>query len=160
MKFRGYQSGAPNGCVSQNICSSGKFLLVWRFNLSLEGKFCWEIDNSGCLSRFFCAICEKLHPPTEGVNFKMASKSFILFVVGVVSLGLFLTISGRVPLNSNNAFYATFNHSDNLLKTLNDSREAYVSSLQDTTKIRTLHHQGNLILVFNANINKKNANIR
>ena len=65
----------------------------------------------------------------------MASKTFILFVVGVVSLGLFLTISGRVPLNSNNAFYAAFNHSDYLLKTLNDSRKAYVSSLQDTTKV-------------------------
>ena len=90
----------------------------------------------------------------------MASKSFILFVVGVVGSGLFLTISGRVTLNSNNAFYAAFNHSDDLLKTLNDSREAYASSLQDMTKIRTLHHQGNLILVFNANINKRNANIR
>ena len=90
----------------------------------------------------------------------MASKTFIFFVVGVVSLGLFLTISGRVPLNSNNAFYAAFNHSDYLLKTLNDSRKAYVSSLQDTTKVWTLHLQEKLILVFNANINKKNANIR
>ena len=35
-------SGAPNGSVSQIICSSGKFLLAGRFgknDMSLEGKY-------------------------------------------------------------------------------------------------------------------------
>ena len=39
-------SGAPNGSVPQNICSSGQFLLAGRFgksNMSLEVKCCWEI---------------------------------------------------------------------------------------------------------------------
>ena len=37
-------SGAPNGSVPQNICSSGQFLLAGRFgksNMSLEIKCCW-----------------------------------------------------------------------------------------------------------------------
>ena len=42
--------GAPNGSVSQIICSSGKFLLAGRFgknDMSLEGK-CWgEKDKPG-----------------------------------------------------------------------------------------------------------------
>ena len=50
-------SGAPNGPVPLNICSSGNFLLAGIFgknNMSLEGKWkCyWEIDNSGCLRGF------------------------------------------------------------------------------------------------------------
>ena len=37
-------SGAPNGSVPQNICSSGKFLLAGRFgksNMSLEIGKLW-----------------------------------------------------------------------------------------------------------------------
>ena len=48
-------TGAANGSVTQNICSSGNFLLAGRFgkiNISLEGKSCWEKDNSGCLLGF------------------------------------------------------------------------------------------------------------
>ena len=43
------------GFVRQNICYSGTFLLAGRFeknSMSLEGKSCWEIDNSGCLRGF------------------------------------------------------------------------------------------------------------
>ena len=41
--------GAPNGSVPQNISSSGKCLLAGssKIIVSLEGKSCWEIDNSG-----------------------------------------------------------------------------------------------------------------
>ena len=48
-------TGAPNGSVPQNVCSSGKFLLGGRFGqniMSLEGKWCWKIGNSGCLRWF------------------------------------------------------------------------------------------------------------
>ena len=47
--------GAPNGSLPQNICSLGKSLLAGRFrknNMSLEGKCCWDIDNSGCIRGF------------------------------------------------------------------------------------------------------------
>ena len=46
--------GAPNGSVPQNSCSSGKCLLAGSSKIigSLEGKSCWEINNSGCLSGF------------------------------------------------------------------------------------------------------------
>ena len=48
-------TGAPNGSVSQNICSSGKFLLAGRCernSMSFEGKCGWEKDNRGCLRGF------------------------------------------------------------------------------------------------------------
>ena len=39
----GADTGAPNGSVPQNICSSGKFLLAGRFgkNMSLEIGKLW-----------------------------------------------------------------------------------------------------------------------
>ena len=43
-------SGAPNGSVSQIICSSGKFLLAGRFgknDVSLEGKYWGEKGKPG-----------------------------------------------------------------------------------------------------------------
>ena len=50
-----FKSGAPNGSVPQNICSSGQVLLarkVRKINMSLEGKCCWAIHNSGCQRGF------------------------------------------------------------------------------------------------------------
>ena len=47
-----------NGSVPQNVCSCGKFLLAGRCgrnNMSLEGKCCWEKDNS-------CVLCPKTSP--------------------------------------------------------------------------------------------------
>ena len=49
------KTGALNGSVPQNICSSGNFLLAGRFgrnNMSPEGKSCSEIGNVGCLRGF------------------------------------------------------------------------------------------------------------
>ena len=48
-------TGAPDGSVPQNLCSSGQFLLAGRFgknSMPLEGKCCWEISNSGGLRGF------------------------------------------------------------------------------------------------------------
>ena len=48
-------TGAANGSVPQNICSSGQVLLAERCgrnDMSLEGKCCWEKDNLGCLRGF------------------------------------------------------------------------------------------------------------
>ena len=49
-------TGAFNGSVPQNICSSGQFLLAgrfWKNNMSLQGKCCWKKDNSGCPRGWF-----------------------------------------------------------------------------------------------------------
>ena len=48
-------TGAVNGSIPQNICSSGQVLLdgrCGRNNMSLERKCCWEKDNLGCLRGF------------------------------------------------------------------------------------------------------------
>ena len=62
-------SGAPNGSVPQNICSSGQFLLAGRFgknNMSLEvvllGNFAlWLYPNRPAMSVGKLAGCELFH---------------------------------------------------------------------------------------------------
>ena len=81
-------SGAPSGSVPKksvllaNFCWLGN---VGKNNLSLEGKCCWEMDNSGCLRGldvfnrcyvlFFSNLSPLLPCPppplTEGVNFAL-----------------------------------------------------------------------------------------
>ena len=70
--------GAPNGSFPQNVVSSRKCLLVGssKIIVSLEGKSCWEIGNSGCLSGFFAQVSWYVlffRPPfpLEGVNFAL-----------------------------------------------------------------------------------------
>ena len=49
------KTGAPNGSVPQNICFSGNVSLAGRCgrnSMTLEGKCCWESDNSGCVKGF------------------------------------------------------------------------------------------------------------
>ena len=80
-------SGASNGSVSQNICSSGKVWLAgrfWKNDMSLYEKCCWEIDIEGCLRCFdlwssryvlFVRNLFALPPPPphplKGVNFAL-----------------------------------------------------------------------------------------
>ena len=78
-------SGAPSGSVPKksvllaNFCWLGN---VGKNNLFLEGKCCWEMDNSGCLRGldvfnrcyvlFFSNLSPLLPCPlTEGVNFAL-----------------------------------------------------------------------------------------
>ena len=71
-----FKSGAPNGSVPQNICFSGQVFLAGKFgeiNMSLEGKCCWAIHNSGCQRGF--VVYNSLYilffispSPIEGVN--------------------------------------------------------------------------------------------
>ena len=71
-----FKSGAPNGSVPQNICSSGQVFLAGKFgeiNMSLEGKCCWAIHNLGCQRGF--VVYNSLYilffispSPIEGVN--------------------------------------------------------------------------------------------
>ena len=71
-------SGAPNGSVPQNICSSRKIFAgweIWKINMSLEvaleGTCCWEIDMSGCLR-----------------GFVVQNSSYLLFVINLYPLPL------------------------------------------------------------------------
>ena len=70
-----FESGAPNGSVPQNICSSGQVFLAGKFgeiNMSLEGKCCWAIHNSGCQRGFvvynslYILFFLSLLPPLKG----------------------------------------------------------------------------------------------
>ena len=76
--------GAPNGSVSQNICSSGECLLAGssKIIVSLEGKPCWEIDNSGCLSGFWAQnswyVLFFRRPPPPPPPFRMEGVNFAL----------------------------------------------------------------------------------
>ena len=60
-------SGAPNGSVPQNICSSRKIFAgweIWKINMSLEvaleGTCCWGIDKPGCLRGFVVKFQRKI----------------------------------------------------------------------------------------------------
>ena len=71
-------SGAPNGSVPQNICSSRKIFAgweIWKINMSLEvaleGTCFWEIDKSGCLR-----------------GFVVQNSSYLLFVINLYPLPL------------------------------------------------------------------------
>ena len=74
--------GAPNGSVPQNICSSGECLLAGssKIIVSLEGKPCWEIDNSGCLSGFWAQnswyVLFFRRPPSPPPPFRMEGVNF------------------------------------------------------------------------------------
>ena len=70
-------TGAPNGSFPQNICCSGQVLLPGKFgkiNMSLEGKCCSAIHNSGCQRGFgvynslyiLFAFCLSLLPSLKG----------------------------------------------------------------------------------------------
>ena len=62
-----WQAGAPNGCVPQNICSSGKFLLAGR--CPWKERVAGQKTIQGCVRQLMstiagmCSLLETSFPP-------------------------------------------------------------------------------------------------